>query len=88
MSQYGQRWDDILTMPIRVFWALFRQISIINAEDSLRLLRVIQLSQSTDKNALREFGEDNQNLIETAIIPNREIEAKEGRALLKSLASK
>lgn len=88
MSQYGQRWEDILNMPIRVFWTLFKQISILNAEDSLRTLRVLQLAQSGDKDSLRDFADDAKNLIETAIIPNRELQARDGRAYLKSLANK
>ena len=87
MSRYGYRLPEIWELPVRAFWGLFRQISILNAEEDLRLLRVMQLAHAGDQDSLKGFITEKERLIDSAIIPNRELEHAEGRSALKRLAA-
>ena len=48
MKFYGMTDAEVLKMPIRTFWASYRYIVRIRAEEDLRLLPLLRAAQNTE----------------------------------------
>jgi len=55
MQFYGQRYDDVMALPIKAFWLMNRNIDRIAARQDLRRLSIAMCAQSSEAaNHLRE----------------------------------
>lgn len=48
MAFYHWRYDDVMQLPIAVFWSMYAQINRVKAENDLRAMSVTAYSQSKE----------------------------------------
>ena len=89
MKFYSIDWRTTNALPTRVFWAMYRNIQPIQAEESLRMLRLLRTAVvEAPKDSVNEFIRDQEFELERVMIPDYDAEAAAGRAKLKELADR
>jgi hypothetical protein len=72
MRFYALTDKDVMAMPMRRFWALFRNIAKLRAEESLALLQIQNVAQSGE--AAQELGDRLQATLNDVVQPDHFVE--------------
>lgn len=72
MREYGQGYWDVLSLPIKTFWSLNRQVNRLRAEADIRSLRITSAAASGE--AATKLHDELQREIETPVLVEKKFD--------------